>query len=80
MLIDIFQGVFSNVMDLQQAPAVYSLQLYDTTASNMWSKLCQQTKGLSHSGFGHLATVMAKNVPPMRLLTWLEHKQHLVRF
>lgn len=56
--IEIFKGLFSIVIDLGRAPAVYSAELYDTIASNMWSELCQQTEGPSHT----VSTIL----PPQR--------------
>ncbi len=54
ILTEIFKGLFSIVTDLHRAPAVYSVELYDTIASNMWSELCQQTEGPSHPALGIL--------------------------
>lgn len=54
ILTEIFEGLFSIVIDLHRAPAVYSVELYDTIASNTGSELCQQTEGPSHPVLGIL--------------------------
>lgn len=48
ILTEIFAGLFGIVIDLHQAPAVDSVELYDTITSDVWPELCQQTEGPSH--------------------------------